>query len=246
VGQGRGPSLGRDNPKVAGDPSLENDAGFGFPVGHDLFHVGSGDESLHDFLGFFGGGNQVEIFDNLFSTAEAPSDFSLEDDRALAEVREESLGSGKGIAEAVEFAVAGSTGDGLQEIAGRFFAKTIKGGQAAVMAGFLEGFEGLDSQFFPKSPKLFWTEAGEVQESKQSGWNGGAELLEIREFAGLDESGDLFPEGLADSRQFTQPLRADEVLEIRGGGFEGSGGGKVGPAFEGVFPLKFKDRANFA
>ena len=86
VGQRRGPSLGGDNPKVAGDPPMENHAGFGFPVGHDLFHVGSQDESLHDLFGFFGGGNQVEILDDFFSPAEAAGNFGLLHSGAFTEV----------------------------------------------------------------------------------------------------------------------------------------------------------------
>ena len=144
----------------------------------------------------------------------------------------------------MEFAVAGAPGDGLQQIAGCLLSKSVQGGQAPVKAGFLQGFKGFDVQFFTEGPKFFWSEPGEIQEGEQSGWNRGAKLLEIREFSGRDQSGDFFPESLADSRKFAQPVCADEFLKIRRGGLEGSGGGKIGPAFEWVFPLKFKDRAD--
>ena len=57
VSKGGGPNLGGDDPKIAGDASSEDNAGFGIAVGDDFFHVGGRDKSFHDLLRFFGGGD---------------------------------------------------------------------------------------------------------------------------------------------------------------------------------------------
>ena len=96
VSQGGWPNLGRDDTEIAGDASCEDDAGFGFAVGDDFFHVGGGDKSFHDLLGFIGGGDQIEVFDDLLSASEAACDFGLADGWAFPEVIQKGLGSGQG------------------------------------------------------------------------------------------------------------------------------------------------------
>jgi len=70
-------------------------------------------------------------------------------------------------------------------------------------------------------------------------------LLEVRQFPGCNEGGDFFPESLADSREFPKAVGAHEIFEVRRGGFKGTGGGEVSPAFEGIFSLEFQNRPNF-
>jgi len=65
-------------------------------VSDDFFHVGGRGKSFHDLLGFFGGGDQIEVFDDLLSSSEATRDFGLVDGWAFPEVRQEGLGSGQG------------------------------------------------------------------------------------------------------------------------------------------------------
>ena len=98
VGQGGWPNLRRDDTEIAGDASNEDDAGFGFAMGDDFFHVGGGDKSFHDLLGFIGGGDQIEVFDDLLSASEAACDFGLADGWAFPEVIQKGLGSGQGSA----------------------------------------------------------------------------------------------------------------------------------------------------
>ena len=96
VSQGGRPNFGRDDTEIAWDASCEDYAGFGFSVSDDFFHVGGGDKSFHDLLGFVGGGDEIEIFDDFLSASEATRDFSLVDGWAFPEVCQEGLGSGQG------------------------------------------------------------------------------------------------------------------------------------------------------
>ena len=98
VGQSGGPSLGWNNAQVAGDTPLKNDAGFGFAVSDHFFDIRAGNKGLHDLLGFFGGGDQIKVLDDFLSAPKAAGNFGLKDDRRFAEVSQEGLGGGEGIA----------------------------------------------------------------------------------------------------------------------------------------------------
>jgi hypothetical protein len=158
------PSIGWNNAKVAGNASLENDAGFGFAVSDHFFDIRAGNKSLHDLLGFPRGSNEIKIFDDLFAPAEAPSNFRLEDGWTFAEMAQESLGGGESVAQSVEFAVVGSTIDRFQKVCRSLLSKTIQGSQASIVAGFLKGFEGFDFQFFAESAEFLWAEAWKIEE----------------------------------------------------------------------------------
>ena len=244
VGEGGGPSLGGDDAEVAGDASCEKDAGFCLPVGNDLFHIGCGNEGLHDDLGTGGGGNEVEVLDDFFSAPEATADFGFLDGGTFLYMFEQDFCGREGIAETVELAVGGAAGDGLEKVGGGFLPKAVEGGEAAVLAGFLEGLEGFDFQFFAEGPELLGSEAGQVEEGEKARGDGGAELIEVGEFAGGDQGGDFFAQGLPDARQLTEAVGADEFRQIGGGGLQGAGGGEVGPALERVLALQFENRAD--
>lgn len=139
VSEGGGPSGGGDNAKIAGDATGKDDAGFGFPVGDDLFHVGGGDKSLHDFLRFFGGGDEIEVFNDFLAPAKAAGDFGLEDGGGGAEVGEKGLGGGQGRTEAVVFTIGGAALDGVEQVGGGFRAEAGERGEATVLAGLGEG-----------------------------------------------------------------------------------------------------------
>jgi len=164
VGPSSSPSFGWDNAKVAGNASLEDDAGFGFAVSDHFFDIRAGNKSLHDLLGFAGGGNEIEIFDDLFAPPEAPPNFRLEDSWTFAEMAQEGLGGGESVAQSVEFAVVGPTSDCFQKVRRSLLSKTIQGSQAPVVAGFLEGFEGFDFQFFAEGTKFLRAKAWEIEE----------------------------------------------------------------------------------
>jgi len=143
---------------------MEDDAGFGFAVSDHFFDIRAGNKSLHDLLGFAGGGNEIEIFDDLFAPPEAPPNFRLEDGWTFAEMAQERLGGGESVAQSVEFAVVGPTIDCFQKVRRSLLSKTIQGSQAPVVAGFLEGFEGFDFQFFAEGTKFLRAKAWEIEE----------------------------------------------------------------------------------
>lgn len=144
VGEGRRPGFGGNDAEIAGDASRENDTGFGFAVGDNFFHVGRGNKDLHDFLGLIGGGDQIEIFHDLFAAAKTSGDFGLVNGWASAEVSQKRLGRGQGCAEAVKFAVGGAALNGIEQVGGGFFAEAVESGEAAVLAGLGQGFEGFN------------------------------------------------------------------------------------------------------
>jgi len=159
---------------------------------------------------------------------------------------EQDLCGGKGIPEAVEFTVGRTAGDGLQEVGGGFFPEALEGSETTVLAGGSECGEILDAQFFPQGSKFFWAKAGEVEEGKKARGDRGAELFQVGEFAGGHQGGDFFAQGFADARKFAEAVRPDEFPQIGWGGFESTGGGEIGPALEGVLPLKLQNRTDFA
>ena len=126
-------------------------------------HIGCGDEGLHDDLGLGGSGDEVEVFDDFFSAAEAAPDFRFLDGGTFFQMVEQDLGGGKGIAEAVEFAVGSTAGNGLKEVGSGFFPKAVEGGETPVLACGGECGEILDAQFFPQGSKLFGAKAGKVE-----------------------------------------------------------------------------------
>ena len=144
MGEGGRPSFGRNDAEIAGDASREDDAGFGFAVGDNFFHVGRGNKDFHDLLGFIGGGDQIEIFHDLFAAAKTSGDFGLVYGWASAEVSQKRLGRGQGCAEAVKFTVDGAALNGIEQVGGGFFAKAVERGEASVLAGLGQGFDGFN------------------------------------------------------------------------------------------------------
>ena len=144
VGEGCGPGFGGNDAEVAGDAPSKDDTGFGFALGDDFLDRRGGDECLHDFLGLGGGGDEIEIFDNFFASAEAAGDLCLLDVWALAEVGEKSLSDGQGIAEAMELLVGGAAGDGFEKVGGGFFSQTCNRGEATIGASGGESFDRFD------------------------------------------------------------------------------------------------------
>ncbi len=238
VGEGGGPRFRGNDAEVARDTPCEKDAGFCFPVGNDLFHIGCGDEGLHDDLGLGGSGDEIEVFDDFFSAAEAAPDFRFLDGGTFFQMGEQDLCGRKGIAEAVEFAVGGTAGDGLEEVGGGFFPEAVEGSETTVLAGGGECGKILDAQFFPQGSKLFGAKAGEVKEGKKARGNGSTELLEVGEFSGGHQGGDFFAQGFADAGKFAEAVRPNEFPQVGWGGFERACGGEISPALEGVLSLK--------
>ena len=144
MGEGGRPSFGRNDAEIAGDASREDDAGFGFAVGDNFFHVGRGNKDFHDLLGFIGGGDQIEIFHDLFAAAKTSGNFGLVNGWASAEVSQKRLSRGQGCAEAVEFTVGGAALNGIEQVGGGFFAKAVERGEASVLAGLGQGFDGFN------------------------------------------------------------------------------------------------------
>ena len=134
VGEGGGPSLGRDDAEVAGNAARKDDARFGFALGDNFLDGRCGDEGVHDFLGLGGSGDEIQIFDNFFASTKTAGDFRILDFWALSEVGEKSLSDGQSIAEAMELLVGGSACDSFEEVSGGFFSEACNGGESPIGA----------------------------------------------------------------------------------------------------------------
>ena len=157
---------------------------------------------------------------------------------------EETLGHGQGVPQAVEFSVGGPPGDGLEQIGGGFFAKTIQGSESTVAAGLFQGGLGFDLQFFAENLELFRAQAGEVEKSEKAGRDRGPEFLEVGEFSRGDEGDDFFAKRFADTGEFSQTSGADQIPEVGGSGFQGASGGVIGAALKRVFSLELENGAD--
>ena len=144
VSKGGSPGFRRNDAEVAWNASCKEDAGFCFPVGDDFFHIGCGDEGLHNLFRFVGSSNEIEVFDDFFSPAETAPDFRFFDSRRISEMSEQGLCGRKSVSQTVELAVGSASGDRLQQVGGSFFAEAVEGGETAVLAGFFQGFEGFN------------------------------------------------------------------------------------------------------
>ncbi len=87
-------------------------------------------------------------------------------------------------------------------------------------------------------------ESGNIEHGDQPGRRGGFEVLVIGEFAGGDEFGDLFLDGVADAFDLGQALFGDQFLQRFAERFEGAGGIRVGPGFEGILALQLQQHPN--
>ena len=111
----------------------------------------------------------------------------------------------------MEFPISRAPGNGLQQVGGGFFAKTLQGGQPAVAAGLFQAGLGLDLQFFAEDLEFFWPQSGKIEQGEQAGGDGGPEFLELGEVSGGDQGRDFFPESFTDAREVTELLGSDQV-----------------------------------
>src|SRR5262249_32780478 len=107
-----------DDAEVGLDAALEEDAGFGLAFGDDVEDAGLPGEEFEDVGGIFGGGQEVDVADNLAMAAQAAAGAATYVVGMGAEGFEEGLGDGDGVADEMARGVGAAASDAVEDVLG--------------------------------------------------------------------------------------------------------------------------------
>lgn len=230
--------------EVGLEATFQQDAGFGFAFGQDLGDTGLAGEIVKDADGMFAGGQKVQVANDFLAAAETAGGAAANDIGMLAEEVEEGFGRVPGVKQEVLTGVLPAALDALEEVGLGFFAEAGEGGDLACLAGFFEGLNRFDGEFFAEGEDAFGAETRDFEQFDQSGGNGSFEFFVVAEASGGDELGNFVAEAFADALDLVEALFGHDLFQGFVEVFDGAGGVQVGAGFEGVFTLEFKQGAD--
>ncbi len=140
-----------------------------------------GGEEIDDFGGVAGGGEEVDVANNFLGAAEAAGGVAAGDVGVAAQMVEDRLGGGEGVAEEMARGELAAEVDAFANFGLGFFAEAVEDGDFAVFAGLLELFDGFDGEFVVEGFDFFGAEAGNAEHGDEAGRDGGFEVVVVLE-----------------------------------------------------------------
>jgi len=229
-----------DHPEIGLDSRFQADAGFGGAIGHDAFDHLVVDEEIRDAGWVVRGDEKIQVADNLLATAITAADVDANHLRQRAQIVLHALRVARDVAKPEAPGVLLARGNGGGDVVGGLFSEAGHGGDFPFRHHRGEFRDGGDTELFPQCLDLFRSEALQFEELEERLGKLLPQLVEIAQFTGGHQLGDLVGDGLADAGDLPECFRCRGLFEIAREGLQGPRRVRVGANLEGVFPLQFE------